>query len=102
MTTSTHLRVFNPLGVLGTLLAVAAAMVLLVPLAVPAGSVQAELQGFVLQLLGTVTLLGLAFFALVSASERTHRSPAAAPTATPCGAARTMAHEPTGVAGAAA
>ena len=98
MTTRTTLRVFNPLGVLGTLLVAAAAVVLLVPLAVPAGTAQAELQGFVLQLLGTVTLLGFAFFALVSASERTHRPPAAVPTAIACGAARTMAHEPIGVA----
>lgn len=101
MTTPTATRVFNLRGVLATLLIAAAAVVLLVPLAVPAGSAQDELQGFVLQLLGTVTLLGSAFFALVSAGDKTHRTQLNAPKSTACSAVRT-AVQPAGAAGAAA
>jgi hypothetical protein len=97
MTTPTATRVFNPLSVLGTLLIAAAAVVLLVPLAVPAGSAQAELRGFVLQLLGTATLLGFAFFALVSAGDKRHQAQPVATKAAP----RTAA-QPAGAVGAAA
>lgn len=100
-TPTTHPRTFNPLATLGTLLIAAAAVVLLVPLAVPAGSAQAEVQGFVLQLLGTATLLGVAFFALVSAGDEAQRVQAAAPKPAACSATRAAA-QPAGTAGAAA
>jgi hypothetical protein len=100
-TPTTTSRSFNTLTALGTSLIVAAAVVLLVPLAVPAGNAQAELQGFVLQLLGTVTLLGLAFTALVSAGDEAQRAHAVAPKTTTCAADR-ASMQPAGTAGAAA
>ncbi len=101
MTTPTASQVFNPLGVLGTLLIAAAMLVLLVPLALPADSAQAALHGFVLQLLATVALLGSALFALVAASANAQEAPAMAPKATARGASRT-AVQPAGYCGAAA
>lgn len=95
MTTPTTLsRVLNPLG---TLLIAAAAAVLLVP----AASAHIQLQGFVLQLLGAVTLLGFALVSLVAASNLTQQVHATAPKATAGNAARTSAHS-AGVVAAAA
>ncbi|MGE0809177.1 MAG: hypothetical protein AB7N69_01015 [Immundisolibacter sp.] len=95
-------RDFNTLGVLGTLLIAASVVVLLAPLALPAAGAQVELRTFVLQLLGTVSLLSRALWALVSASEQTARAPAAARKTSSGNTARTAVHQPTGVAGAAA
>lgn len=99
MTTPTTLsRVLNPLA---ALLIVAAVAVLLVPVAVPAAGAQAHLQGFVLQLIGTVTLLGSALLALVAASSTSQQAQAIARKTTAGTAARTAVH-PAGAAAAAA
>ena len=99
MTTPTTLsRVLNPLA---ALLIAAAAAVLLVPVALPTASAQAHLQGFVLQLIGTVTLLGFALFSLVAASSTTQQAQATARKATAGSGARTAVH-PAGAAAAAA